>query len=517
MKRLRHPFLVVAGSVIALLVLFLVEEHFRGKWALARWQARMTAQGEKFQIEHLIPTPPLPADNGFAELVWAASQLQASPDLASMAPPGLRLVAPGKAIVVREQPEWKVQVKSGKGFTNMTWAAFGDELARINAPLQDAMAALRKPAFDGNLDYRMGFALMLPHLGRMKGLAQGLSAAALNDLHAGNLPAALEKMEAMLAAERCQENERLVISQLVRIAILQIAFNTTWQALHTPGWNDEQLARLQAGWQSQQFLPSLGRSLEMERAMGTLTYARIRQSPGELATLLSANQGVFGSGSGTTINSMGDVVDYLQENLPALCLNGVVLPLWQFAWSYHDELNGGQSLQRVIEWTRRAARERSGAEIRELVRQSEQRRPGLYDRMRFLLSNQTEASLMRSGPRALQAEAARELALAAIALQRYELRHGRPAPNLEALVPDFLPSLPWDYFDGRPLRYCLLPEGGFLLYSVGMDGRDDGGNPAPPTDPNSSLNLWNTRDAVWPRPASAAEIAAYEAKQEKRR
>ena len=44
-----------AGLVALLPLLFVLEEHCRGKWALERWKAKMTARGEKFEIERLIP------------------------------------------------------------------------------------------------------------------------------------------------------------------------------------------------------------------------------------------------------------------------------------------------------------------------------------------------------------------------------------------------------------------------------------------------------------------------------
>ena len=51
---------------------------------------------------------------------------------------------------------------------------------------------------------------------------------------------------------------------------------------------------------------------------------------------------------------------------------------------------------------------------------------------------------------------------------------------------------------GRSLAYRLKPAGGWLLYSVGEDGRDDNGDPTPPPGTNSAAGLWDGRDAVWP-------------------
>lgn len=47
----------------------------------------------------------------------------------------------------------------------------------------------------------------------------------------------------------------------------------------------------------------------------------------------------------------------------------------------------------------------------------------------------------------------RRLARLRVALRLFDLDHGRPAPTLSALVPDYLPAVPDDPFTGRPFGY----------------------------------------------------------------
>ena len=100
---------------------------------------------------------------------------------------------------------------------------------------------------------------------------------------------------------------------------------------------------------------------------------------------------------------------------------------------------------------------------------------------------------------AFRTETRRSLTVASIALRRYELRHGRPAPDLAALVPEFLERVPVDFMCGQPLRYRVLFDGQGRLYSVGEDGRDDGGDSQPVDACKDYSSLWNDRDAVMPR------------------
>jgi hypothetical protein len=46
--------------------------------------------------------------------------------------------------------------------------------------------------------------------------------------------------------------------------------------------------------------------------------------------------------------------------------------------------------------------------------------------------------------------------------------------SLDALAPKYLAKIPDDYFTGKPLPY-RPNENGYLLYSFGMNGKDDGG------------------------------------------
>ena len=96
----------------------------------------------------------------------------------------------------------------------------------------------------------------------------------------------------------------------------------------------------------------------------------------------------------------------------------------------------------------------------------------------------------------VRAETERQLTIAAIALKRYQLHYGKAPPELAALVPEFVASAPNDCMSGKALGYRLEDDGTFVLYSVGEDGHDDGGDPKSASV--GKFDLWESRDAVWP-------------------
>ena len=84
------------------------------------------------------------------------------------------------------------------------------------------------------------------------------------------------------------------------------------------------------------------------------------------------------------------------------------------------------------------------------------------------------SALVTVGVNSEQVALERDALLVAIALELYRRRTGSWPVDLEALVPDLMPAVPVDRFDGRPLRYRVI-DGRPLVYSVGADRDDDGG------------------------------------------
>ena len=90
------------------------------------------------------------------------------------------------------------------------------------------------------------------------------------------------------------------------------------------------------------------------------------------------------------------------------------------------------------------------------------------------------------------------LALTACALERHWLAHGNYPEHLAELVPSYLDKVPLDIIDGQPLRYRRTDDGKFVLYSIGLDGKDDGGKPIDPKHKDSAESWF------WPQAAESS-------------
>jgi hypothetical protein len=98
-------------------------------------------------------------------------------------------------------------------------------------------------------------------------------------------------------------------------------------------------------------------------------------------------------------------------------------------------------------------------------------RPGPNDR-RHYLTEQAFPYVDRYADGGLQCRSLLLCVAAGVAAERYHRKHGAWPASLEALVPEFLPTVPTDPFTGRPLGFERLPDG-LAITPIGPDGQRD--------------------------------------------
>jgi hypothetical protein len=80
------------------------------------------------------------------------------------------------------------------------------------------------------------------------------------------------------------------------------------------------------------------------------------------------------------------------------------------------------------------------------------------------------------GQTATRADATWQVARLGVAAHLYREKNGHFPEKLNDLTPDFIPSLPTDPYDGKPMK-LKRTDHGIVVYSVGPDMVDDGGMP----------------------------------------
>jgi len=95
-----------------------------------------------------------------------------------------------------------------------------------------------------------------------------------------------------------------------------------------------------------------------------------------------------------------------------------------------------------------------------------------------------------------------DLLMLSFALRAYKADHGKYPTGLKALTPNYLKENPADIFTaGKPLSYKVTGKA-YTLYSVGPDGKDDGGTPS------ADGQLTSTGQGITLRSDSKGDIVA---------
>ena len=493
------------AAIVAAGILFLPRQDHRGPEIVAETRQSLRQQGFKTDLADFnFSTPPEMRDREALLKATAPTNRLSEPFVNH--PNLMEAVGTNSAIVVWKLVSLKNQNPSWPdNREQLTWEEFREALDENQAVVDAAATAILSGPIRFNLDASHGGAMLLPHLALMKNLTQTLGSRTMLALHDGNQGVAWTNLLAETRLVTAWEPEPAEVSHLVRFAGTALAFNALWQALQTNGWPDGQLAQLQVEWEAVNFFTNLP---EMEAFKGASQVAMCqweRREPLSEGHSFAEFSRYFWSsplGAWSMLKHNHEQQRYRRlgtyEDEKALLL------------FYRDrELELRKAVQAPT-WS--AMRAFPGV-AKPVLFQSKYR----YSRLQ-IMSQSREIGMMfqREGAgllgRAARAEAQRRLIITALALERYRGKYGAYPKTLSELAPEFLKVPPIDFMDGQPLRYRLATDGHFLLYSVGLDCVDDGGQ-MPSRERQRPLDFHPGEigkppkgDIVWPLPASAAAV-----------
>lgn len=236
----------------------------------------------------------------------------------------------------------------------------------------------------------------------------------------------------------------LLISYLVESACLGITISSLEQALSRATFTDPQLSELSAAFRDVETTNSFTQALIGERAWGNEEWDEIRKGKVPLTDLTRYSDekiGVVDRVVGIIYRPSGLVdLDYLADL----------------------DLLDGLINSSTIAFPQRFER---------------------FDSLQHKAGNLRVCPLTRMGANLLGGSAKRDARYTAqlravcisLGIERYRLANGLLPDSLGNLIPKFLDAIPADPFDGQPLRYKKLAKG-YVVYSIGEDGRDDGGD-----------------------------------------
>lgn len=335
-----------------------------------------------------------------------------------------------------------------KALSPATQAAAEDYLKSRAAHMEKVRAALRRPRCQFPVKITDGYNALLPHLAIVKSEAQLFRLEALVATERGDTDTAITALGNAAHTGNLLTDEPFLISQLVRIACHTIALTGAQHLISRRDLALPQLDRLEAIFEKLKTSGSLRDAYIAERASAL----RVFNLPADGL----ASVGASGDESGARLTPAN-----YNRIVKVMNLTGLAGADQRLILETYDE-----AIELADKDTPEALA-RSGEVFPEAAKKADRFPPKVFSGL--LLPSLGAANRFAS------LEARRRAAATAVAVQKFRLDHkGALVERVEELVPQFLPSVPLDPFDGRPLRYKRLPAG-FVVYSIGADGRDNDG------------------------------------------
>ena len=504
--------LVVLGCLATLIGFFYTIENWRGQRAWTKFKREWEAKGEKFEPRDFIPAP-VPDDQNFALTPLAASSYAAYFDKDG------HEIIPHKTNVVNrlsisygddygfnnwpDDGDWTIGIKTDLA----AWQRYYRDLsARTNlfavpaqpdSPATDVLLALSKydstvqelreaarlpysrfPLTYDNDDPAM---ILLPHLASLKRCSRFLQLRASAELQNGQSDRALADVKLCLRLVESVRTEPLLISHLVRIAMAQIAIQPIYEGIAGHRWSDAQLAELSSELAKLDFLADYRFSMrgDMEFiGVGELDYLERTRKISPLLNVLNG-----GAANGLHGTRSLDLVCWLlpagwfRQNQVSLCRFWVErgLPLADLD---HRTVSPSAA-QRAYADIDQAIDHPTPYNVWQCVFLPMMKR--FFDGYVFVKKYAHAQSLV-------------DMTRVACTLERFKLATGQYPETVDAVAPRFIEKRPHDLIGGKPLHYRRTPSDTFVLYSVGWNETDDGGQVALTKERGGD---WEKGDWVW--------------------
>lgn len=500
------PVAKVTAVLLLAIALFYGVENWRGRVRWERCQAELKAKGKETDLRKLLP-PEIPDEENFAAIPlvqewfrrggssglgsnYAAASELLSERLAAKNERHLRdLALWEKAFgLVASNIRPAETLRGGVASPAERVAAAPAVLAGLadSAPgLEQLRLASTRPGVRYPIDYKLQdpAGILILHLSKIKQAIQHLQLRANAKLALGQGEEALADILLMAHLADSVRSEMFVISYLVRVAGSHLVFQPVWEGLAERRWTEPQLRVLQDRLARMDFLDSFHIQADGELACG-------------LAMVDSFSNNTYSWGAVVAGDDFAEVMAAPIGKKWAYNMIWAVTPSGWFGMEkanyghYYGVMQAGTVDAAARRFFPRQVDDNAVALERDVFRKN----PAVVMGKHTLLTCMLLPALQKISTRAASAQVSMDQAVLGCALERYRLAHAEFPERLDALVPAFLERLPKDVLTGDNYHYRRTPSGSFLLYSLGWDGKDDGGIPG------NQLHDSISGDWVWSYP-----------------
>ena len=332
-------------------------------------------------------------------------------------------------------------------------------LSKYDSTIEELREASQLPysRFPLNYECEDPAAILLPHLAALKQCAQILELRAIAELQNNESQKALDDVKLSLRLIDSIRSEPFLISHLVRIAMLPLALQPVYEGLAEHKWSDAQLVTLDSELSKLDFLVDYGSAMRGEIGFQDGIVRYLQHHSEQYLNLVGD-----ASGSGNMSPA---------EFVTATAMHWHLVPN---GWFYQNQLRCARAME---EFYLPVADINQQTFVPAMILRAdaaiEKERKNLTPFN--ILESLMLPALGNAAKNFAHAQSSVDLARVACALERYRLAHGEYPETLDALIPQFIEKMPHDIIGGKPLHYRRMDDGKFLLYSVGWNEMDDGG------------------------------------------
>ena len=241
MKKFLHWFVRIVIALVVLVLAFYGEENWRGKHAWEKYRHERESKGDRFEWSSIVQ-PPIPDAENFAATPFFAALFPSPsgyPHFDAIRLPDCSDDARGRWLRGRvgNLAMWQ------KAFTNDNLLA---ALAKYDPILTEITEASHRPKCRFPISQEDFVKVQMPQLQYSRSLARIYLLRAQAELAAGQSDAALSDVQTCLRLAKALDDEPvMILSYLVRTAIIDLAVQAVWEGLATHRWSEAQLGTLQ--------------------------------------------------------------------------------------------------------------------------------------------------------------------------------------------------------------------------------------------------------------------------------
>ncbi|HEX5400608.1 MAG TPA: hypothetical protein VFY06_16295, partial [Verrucomicrobiae bacterium] len=429
-------FLIGSAIFATLVAIFYLEEDWRGKRAWDKCKAELEAKGAVLDWDKFIP-PPVPDDQN----VFKAPNMQEwfvrvpfrtpANELSGLSTNALNTATITNGTVAADYLKWSNQ--------------FQPQFEKIREALKCPYARM-----DG--DYSIPYEIPIPNFIQVRVLAQTLAQRAKCHFFLDQPEQALDDLTFLNDSRHLLEaaptgKPTTLVAAMINVAVTGLYVDTIAKGLQSHAWQEPQLAALQ-------------------NQLADINLTRL--------VLQAFQEGPAFTCRDVEIMPVNQLLEYGRT---PKWTDKVGAWLWPRGWTYQNMVNIAELELKPLDGF-----DVSSGTVSPRVFEDANRYVNKFLKHSSPY-NVLAAISIPSFNKAWQATAHNQTmvneAQIACALERYRLANGAYPASLDALAPQFIEKVPHDIIGGKPLIYRRTVDGKFVLYSVGWNETDDGGQDSP--------------------------------------